>query len=109
MIPALAIWLAVLVIDLLTDYHQWAKVNHIRGALLRCIGLAIPAVLYLPTLYLLPLYHVLFNGILASMKGLGWFYVGTTARLDRLIRRFPILYLIIYALATVGVILFIEA
>lgn len=93
MIYSSAIILITLVIDILTDLRLWMNkktINHTRGALLRLIGF-IPACWLTPaaTGLFLAVYFVLFNGILAVLKGLPWLYIGTTSKLDRLLNRMP--------------------
>lgn len=114
MIYGLTIFTIVLTIDLFTDvrlYYQKKKVNHTRGAVLRCIGLA-PAVYFLgwiaiPAMFFV--YLILFNGLYSVLIGQKWGFIGTSAKLDRWQRRnkwfswfkylaaigFTILYLIV--------------
>lgn len=93
MIYGIAIAVITLVIDLVTDLKRWMDgrgVNHLRGAALRCIGL-LPACLlagwWAPLM--LVAYWVLFNGILARLKGLPFWYLGTTSVIDRTLSRLP--------------------
>lgn len=90
------IFFAILVIDLWTDlkrYFSGKTINHARGLALRIIGLV-------PSVYLLPhdhaigaaiealLYMTLFNGLWGVFTGNGWFYLGHTAIIDKLMNRF---------------------
>ena len=101
MIWGILIFIAVLVIDLWTDvdrYFDGRKVNHTRGAIFRVIGLA-PAVYFMgwlsaPMLFFL--YIILFNGLYNTFIGQKWEYVGDTAKMDRLQRKYPILKTIKY-------------
>lgn len=95
MIYGIIIWLITLVIDLWTDYRLYLKyrnavrpkgsVNHVRGAVLRCIA-------FIPMCYfagwfspvLLFAYWVGFNGGINTLMGQKWFRKGTTAKLDKL-------------------------
>lgn len=90
MIWSVVIFFAVLVIDLVTDFRRFKKgekINHLRGLLLRIIGLV-------PSVYLLPhdrilgagleaiLYLALFNGVWGLMIKRNWFYLGSTSKMD---------------------------
>lgn len=93
MIYGIAIAVITLVIDLWTDIKRWTDgrgVSHVRGAALRAIGL-IPASILLGwwAPLMLGLYMILFNGILARLKGLSFWYLGTTSAIDRLLNRLP--------------------
>lgn len=87
MIYGIAIFISVLCVDLYTDvrlFYKKKKVNHIRGAALRCIGLA-PAVWFLGWLSIPMIffwYLTLFNGIYNLFINQKWEFVGTTAKLD---------------------------
>lgn len=94
MIIAWLIWLATLVIDLFTDvrrYYQRRAVDHTRGAVLRLFGLVPACALggwaFIPVA--LFGYWILFNGLYNVFTGRRWFYVGGTANLDKLERRYP--------------------
>ena len=111
MIYALIIFALTLAVDIWTDIRLWMHekpVHHGRGALLRLIGIVPAAVLFWPVVFLLPLYLVLFNGILSSLKGHGWFYIGEVAKTDRFIRAHPWVYFLIYGLAAAGIAFFIS-
>lgn len=94
MIYAIAITAITLAIDLWTDLRRWMnerKINHVRGALLRCIGL-IPAC-WLAGWFsgvLLASYWLFFDGLLATFKGFGFWYAGSTSVFDRLMGRMPV-------------------
>lgn len=88
MIWGAAIFVLVLVVDLYTDvrlFYKKRKVNHGRGAILRCIGLA-PAV-YLLGWWVIPAmffwYLILFNGFYNILINQKWEYVGITAKMDK--------------------------
>lgn len=108
MIYGWVIWLLILAVDLYTDIHR-LKVNHIRGGLLRCIGLV--PVLWLVPWWQWPLmltgYMVLFNGLWNALKRLPWFRIGETAWSDRMMRRWPWLLKALYGLFVGSAILFI--
>jgi hypothetical protein len=98
-IISIAIFLAVLVIDLWTDLHRYfagKEINHARGLILRIIGL-IPSVYFLPhdraigAVIEALLYMTLFNGLWGVFIGHGWFYLGHTAWIDRQMRRFGVM------------------
>jgi hypothetical protein len=94
MIYGLAIFFIVLAVDLFTDirlYYKNKKVNHIRGAIFRVIGLA-PAVwlmgwLSIPMLFFA--YLILFNGTYNIFINRPWEFLGTTSELDRLQKKIP--------------------
>lgn len=94
MIFAVLIFIFVIGVDLLTDvqrYYAKRRVNHVRGGILRCIGLA-PVVWLLgwqsiPMLFFL--YLILFNGFYNLLIGQSWEFLGTTAKLDRLQAKVP--------------------
>lgn len=103
---AVLIILVTLAVDLWTDYRRRnGQVNHIRGFWLRLIGF-VPAVivggLYAP--WLVFPYWAVFDGWMGLLLKQGWFYLGTTSRLDRVQRHYPVLVLIKYGLAVFGVI-----
>jgi hypothetical protein len=89
MIYAVLIFIFVIGADLFTDVDRYfgkRKVNHTRGAILRCIGLA-PVVYFLcwqsiPMLFFL--YLILFNGFYNLLIGQKWEFLGTTSKLDRM-------------------------
>lgn len=88
MIYGIIIWLITLVIDLWTDVRLWykkKKVNHVRGALLRLLGL-IPACYFAKWFapVLLFAFWISFNGFYNILTGQKWFRKGTTAKLDKL-------------------------
>lgn len=92
MIYGLTIFIVVLAVDLFTDvrlYYQKKKVNHTRGAVLRCAGLA-PAVYFLgwPAIPAMGFtYLILFNGLYNVLIGQKWGFIGTSAKLDKWQRR----------------------
>lgn len=111
MIPGLLIYLLTLTVDIITDYRIWLHkktVNHKRGALLRLIGL-VPAMwlLWWEGVLLLPAYWMLFDAVYGTLIARTPLYVGTTAWLDRLQRRYPWLMVAKFALGTGGIVAFI--
>lgn len=112
MIYGLAIWLITLAIDLWTDLHLWYShkpVKHIRGALLRMIGLA-PAcwlIGWYGAAMLCLCYWALFDSAWGKLTGSGWFYTGSTSWLDKLQARAPIVKIFKYIGAIASIILFI--
>lgn len=94
MIYGILIFLATISADLITDvgrYYDKKKVNHTRGALLRLIGI-VPAAYFMGWVsapMLLFWYWVLFNGLYNVFIGKEWEFVGTTAWIDRMIRKHP--------------------
>ena len=94
MIYAVLIFIFVIGADLLTDVQRYfakRKVNHTRGAILRCIGLG-PSVYFLgwqsiPMMFLL--YLILFNGFYNLLIGQKWEFLGTTSKLDRMQAKVP--------------------
>lgn len=106
------IFLAVLIVDLITDYRRHLSkkpINHTKGFFLRLAGL-IPAILFLPGLKVWEsgwglnqfvdtvygagmigmLYLILFNGIFGVLIAGNFFFLGTTSKIDRLMRRLGI-------------------
>lgn len=93
MIYATAIIVLLLVVDLATDLRRWyagKPINHVRGALLRvpAFGAACWLEPYATGLFLVG-YFILFNGLIAVLKGHGWLYVGSTSWIDRMLRKLP--------------------
>jgi hypothetical protein len=94
-IYGIIIWLLTLIIDLWTDYRLYLKYrntvrpkgygNHVRGALLRVIPLAVASFFakWLSPVLLFG-YWILFNGFYNILTGQKWFRKGTTAKLDKL-------------------------
>lgn len=111
MIPGLLIYLLTLAVDLITDYRIWAHkkiVNHIRGGLLRCIGL-IPAV-WLMGWYSIGLvftYWLVFDLIFGTLIIRNPLFLGTTGYLDRLQHRYTWLVIVKFVLGVGGVVLII--
>lgn len=111
MILGLIIYIATLVIDIVTDYNVWLHkrtVNHYRGALLRLIGL-VPAMWLLRWwgLGLLFSYWMLMDSIFGTLIARTPLYVGTTSYLDRLQRRNPWVIVSKFAFGLAGLVLFI--
>lgn len=96
------LWLITLAMDLITDHRlrlQKRPVNHLRGALLRLIGL-VPVTILLPFEWIGVVwfgYWVIFEGLNNLMNGQLWDYIGETAWSDKLIRRHPLLGCVKYA------------
>lgn len=121
MIYGIIIFLVTLIIDLATDYRLWLKyrnvnrpngsVNHTVGGALRLAMLAlsiiflgwwaIPMVLFV--------YWILFPGIFNLLIRQDWDYVGNTAYLDKLERKYPVITYIRYGGAILSIILYIYA
>lgn len=111
MIPGLLIYMLTLAIDLITDYRIWLHkrtVNHIRGGLLRCIGL-IPAMWLLKPwgLGLVFTYWMLFDVIYGVLIARNPFFLGSTSRLDRLQFAHRWLVAVKFTLGIAGVIIFV--
>ena len=101
MIYGILILILTIGVDLITDvnlYYKKGKVNHVRGAALRLICLA-PAS-YLMGWQFIPLilfaYWILFEGFYNLLIGQKWNYVGETARIDKLQRKYPVIYWLKY-------------
>lgn len=110
---AIACFATVLILDLRSDYLLWKRnkpVNHIRGAVIRTLGL-IPSILILSLpmtamsfgqvfLKLLLVsgvifgaWWILFDGIYNRLRGYGWWFNGSIdlddAWLDKFLRNMP--------------------
>lgn len=103
MIYGIAIYALTIVVDLFTDVRLWykdQKVNHFRGAALRLIGL-IPAC-WLIGWAVIPLalflYWILFEGMYNVLIGQKWWYIGETAKIDKLQRKYPAIKILKYVL-----------
>lgn len=111
MIPGLLIYALTLIADLATDYRIWLHkhtVNHIRGGLLRCIGL-IPAMwlLWPWGLGLVFTYWVAMDAGIGLLIARNPLFLGTTSRLDRLQFAHRWLVWLKFILGIAGVIIFI--
>ncbi len=107
MIAAIIIFFVVFWVDVITDLHQWGHINHTRGAIYRSIALLPAFFLCWPSLFLLPTYGAAFDMFIGVYKGLGFFYVGETSKLDILQRKYPWLQWAKNILALAGIFLFI--
>lgn len=111
MIYGIVIFIVVLAADLFTDirlYYKKKKVNHVRGAILRTIGLA-PAVwlmgwLSAPMLFFA--YLILFNGVYNLFINQPWEFTGTTSAIDRVQNRYPVLKKVKYLLLIISIIIY---
>lgn len=105
MLISLLIFITTLGVDLYTDLRLWdsGKINHKRGAIIRCLALAVAAVFDVKILLLLPGYACVFDCLLCLFRGLPVFYVGTTSALDKLQRRYPALVWVKFGLGAAGV------
>jgi hypothetical protein len=96
MIWGILIWIATIMIDLVTDHRLRLKkrpVNHARGALLRLVGL-VPATILIPFEAIGIVwfgYWVAFEGLNNLMNGQKWGYVGETAWIDKMTRKYPVI------------------
>lgn len=111
-LAGLALFILTLIIDLITDYRLWLKkktVQHIRGALLRCVGL-IPAFFLMGwrSLGLALVYWVLCDGLMGVLIARNFFFIGTTSKLDQLKTKYRWLILVEYFGAAGGLALFIS-
>src|SRR5690349_2991355 len=97
-----------LFIDLYTDTRPDVSVNHLRGWWLRWIGF-IPALILMGpwSAGLAFTYWSLFDPGWALIKHLYFFYVGTTAKLDTLQRKYPLLHVAKYVLGAAAIIIYI--
>lgn len=107
MLISLLIFITTLGVDAYTDLKRWGRVNHTRGAILRCLALAVAAVFDVKILLLLPGYACVFDCLLCLFRGLPVFYVGTTSAMDRLQRRYPVLVWVKFGLGIAGVIIYV--
>ena len=99
MIIGWIIWAIVLAIDLYTDTRPQIKVNHTRGAIIRVVGL-LPAFYFVHNVYgillMLSAYWILFDGLWNVIKGLPWFRIGETSKLDQWQRKYPAITVVKY-------------
>lgn len=108
-------------IDVRTDFARWDKgtVNHVRGAWLRLLGFVPTTLLDWHSVLLWLPYWPLFDGVLGVWKReqwrqrngiaycpFGWFYLGTTSRLDRMQHKYKWLVGVKYGLAGAALIIY---
>jgi hypothetical protein len=100
---AILLFILTIGIDLYTDYKIWKKdepikkpVNHLRGSLLRLIGL-VPAIILLGwvSLFLIGfLYWFLFDGLFNRIRKFDWWFTGSDgikdAKSDNFIRKLKV-------------------
>lgn len=93
------LFIVTLVYDLYTDLKLWKEdkpIDHIRGSILRAIGL-IPAILLIgwPSfLFVLALYWLLFDGLFNLKRNFGWWFTGSDdeddAKTDDLLQKLKV-------------------
>ena len=111
MIYGLLLYCLTLTADIITDYRLWLhkkSPNHTRGFLLRIVPLG--AALWLMGWWSVGLvftYWLTMDCIFGLLIARTPFYVGTTARLDRLQRANPWVMVLKFALGIAGVVVYI--
>lgn len=112
MIWALIIFVACLTIKLAIDlrqYHSRKTINHGLEAVF--VATALVGVSWLAGWYSLPMWFFgwtcLFDPAFSLLIGQKPFYIGETAALDKIQRKYPFLQLLKYLLLTVSIIFFI--
>lgn len=80
--------LLTLIVDVYTDNKRWGRINHLRGAILRVPAFVLDVIIWPPNALLIAAYWGLFDIAINKVRKLPLDYVGETAWLDRMQRKY---------------------
>lgn len=86
--------LLTFIIDVYTDNKRWGKINHLRGAILRVPSFIIDIIIWPPNALLIAAYWGMFDIAINKVRKLPLDYVGETAWLDKMQRRYSVIWLL---------------